>query len=190
MMPCRTNRKSLALLAMDLVDCSEAQKLREHLEACEGCRAYLAELTRVAAMLEGTRVAEPQPSPFFHRRVAGAIRSEAAKRNRGRFLAWLKSGRTRWGRMVPVAGAGALALALAAVLLWPKAHGPTYSAANSNATSVGTAAELAPTLANYQATANRSLDELDELLTRQAEQTPPALPLYTASLSTRFGASD
>jgi hypothetical protein len=41
--------------------------------------------------------------------------------------------------------------------------------------------ELAPSLANYQIVANRSLDELDELLTRQAHHPQPRAPIYTAS---------
>jgi hypothetical protein len=40
---------------------------------------------------------------------------------------------------------------------------------------------LAPTLANYQRTANQSLEKLDALLTRQSERALPAPPSYTAS---------
>jgi hypothetical protein len=42
--------------------------------------------------------------------------------------------------------------------------------------------DLPPTIANYQRIATRSLDDFDELLTRQSERNPPPTPNYTASL--------
>jgi hypothetical protein len=39
---------------------------------------------------------------------------------------------------------------------------------------------LAPTLANYRAVANASLDELDDLLARQSRRPVPTPPAYTA----------
>jgi hypothetical protein len=40
---------------------------------------------------------------------------------------------------------------------------------------------LAPTIANYQRTANQSLEKLDALLTCQNKRALPDLPSYTAS---------
>src|SRR5438477_440866 len=47
-----------------------------------------------------------------------------------------------------------------------------------------------PTFSNYQMVANRSLEELDELLTRQGNRNPPPIPIYTASTLPRANVPD
>ena len=50
--------------------------------------------------------------------------------------------------------------------------------------------DLDPTISNYQMVANRSLEELDELLTRQGNRNPPPIQIYTASTLPRANAPD
>ena len=81
MKPCSRNRKRIAWLTLDLLGDGEARDLRTHIEACEGCRDYLAEISRVTARL--TAVKEPQKlhaTEIFHRRVARALNAEAPGR--------------------------------------------------------------------------------------------------------------
>jgi hypothetical protein len=59
---------------------------------------------------------------------------------------------------------------------------------NSTATNTGpatvasaSAEDMSPTFANYQNAANRSFDQLDSLLTRQAREGGPTAQIYTAS---------
>jgi hypothetical protein len=47
-----------------------------------------------------------------------------------------------------------------------------------------------PTISNYQMVANRSLEKLDELLTRQGNRNPSPSPIYTASTLPRADAPD
>jgi len=47
MKPCAQNRKLIVWLSLNVLDASQARQLRAHLETCEGCRRYLAEISNV-----------------------------------------------------------------------------------------------------------------------------------------------
>ncbi len=51
MKPCSNHRKLIAWLAVDALDDPQTRSLRAHLETCEGCRRYLAEISNVAQKL-------------------------------------------------------------------------------------------------------------------------------------------
>jgi hypothetical protein len=95
-----------------------------------------------------------------------------------------------WRVALPVVGA--TAVAVAALLLFLE-H-PRISSAPQP--SVGAAAALKakrdfdPTLYNYQMVANRSLDQLDDLLTRQGNRNLSPNSTYTASGLAGVNASD
>ena len=85
-----------------------------------------------------------------------------------------------WRLALPVVSSIALVIVLISVLHRPPAS-ETRSAPQSNAPSQpGFPSDLAPTIANYRAVANESLDELDQLLTRQSTKPVPAPRPFTA----------
>lgn len=190
MTPCERNRGPLALLAIDALEASRARNLREHIGACEGCREDPAQLTKVARTLAMQKEPELQASQFFHRRVVEAVRAESPPSLRATWLESLRQMRRYWRWAVPMLGAGALAIGLVAVWHWPHGSSAPDSQVKQIRPASSPTGDLAPSIANYQAVANRSLEELDELLSRQAERARPAPPLYTASLLTRRGLSD
>src|SRR6266852_3236258 len=77
MKPCSNNRKLIAWLAVDALDDRQTRSLRAHLETCEGCRRYLAEISNVAQKLSAA-AAPPDihAAESFHQRVLGALRAE------------------------------------------------------------------------------------------------------------------
>ena len=88
----------------------------------------------------------------------------------------------------PVLGASAVAVAAWAIFLQrPNVPLPPSTAAQSR---VPVESDFEPTISNYQMVANRSLDKLDDLLTRQANRNPSPIPIYTVSTLTRAAAAD
>jgi len=89
------------------LDEREAAGLRAHLEGCPVCRADVAELAPVAAVLPLADPALLDSEPAFppdrlERRILARVRAERRSRQRGRWLRW--------------SAAGALAAGLAAIL--------------------------------------------------------------------------
>jgi anti-sigma factor RsiW len=167
---------------LNTLDAQEARQLRAHLETCEGCRRYLAEMSHVTERLAAVKInPDIQASESFHRNVAQKLR--AAKRDSlgGILRAYIQGRAPHWRVAVPVVAA----LALIGVILvaWPQP--PKNAAGRSAAPAVTLVSrpdnDLAPTIANYQRTANQSLEKLDALLTCQNKQASPALPSYTAA---------
>lgn len=97
----------------ELIDCASGHasaSAQGHLDACVACRARVDELR---AELEGLReVQVPEPPPLywqaFRRQVARRLEEEAQPRRRWAAWMWLPA----------LAGAGALALALAPYAAW------------------------------------------------------------------------
>ena len=74
MKPCFGNRKQLALLAIGGLTRGREITLRAHLEACPGCRAYLAEISGVAGKLKAIEPSsEIRASDDFHRKVTSQL---------------------------------------------------------------------------------------------------------------------
>jgi len=90
----------------------------------------------------------------------------------------------------PVLGASALAIAAWAIFLQhPNVPLPPSMGAQSKLTAP-VESDFEPTISNYQMVANRSLDKLDELLTRQANSNHSPVPIYTLTTISRAAASD
>ena len=51
MKPCSNNRKLIGLLAVDALSANEQRELCAHIQTCDGCRAYLQEISNVAQKL-------------------------------------------------------------------------------------------------------------------------------------------
>ena len=191
MKPCSTRRKLIAWLALDALDVQEARDLRAHLETCEGCRRYLEEISNVTERLIAAET-EPdiQPSESFHQRVVGRLRAEESGSFSETVVAPLRARLLNWRVVLPVIGATALVIAAWSVFaLRPGVPSPAPTGAQAVLTP-NVRNDLDPTISNYQMVANRSLEELDELLTRQGNRNPPPTPLYTASTLPRATVSD
>lgn len=182
MKPCASNRKFIVWQTLNALDAQQTRQLRAHLETCEGCRRYLAEISNVTEGLETVEMnPDIQTSESFHRSVAHKLRA-AKPDSFGEILAaYIQSGTLNWRVAVPVVAA----LAFIGVLLatWPQpqkvaAHRP---AAPSVILASGSDNDPAPTIANYQRIADQSLEKFDALLTRQSKRALPVLPSYTAS---------
>ena len=190
MKSCLTNRKRIAWLAVNALDAREAGDLRAHLETCEACRRYREEISNLTAQLTPAD-AEPefQASESFHQKVVGALRSEETA-SAWETLADL-AGRRLHGRVAwPVIGAAVVVIA--ALFLFVQRPGiPLPAPTGAQAVlKPNVKRDLDPTISNYQMVANRSLEELDELLTRQGNRNPPPIQIYTASTLPRANAPD
>ena len=76
MKPCAQNRKLIAWLASNALDARQTRQLQAHLETCEGCRRYLAEISNVTERLAAAETnPDVQASESFHRKVAGKLRT-------------------------------------------------------------------------------------------------------------------
>jgi hypothetical protein len=182
MKPCSIHRKSVALLAAGALDSQEERSLRAHLATCECCRGYYEEVSRATQKLHAIEPrSDIQTSEGFHNRVLGALGAEA------RIPAWqsalmrIRASLLNWRVAVPLAGATAIVLlALSLPLRRPAVSSPGPTGLQV-ASAPGTKADLEPTVSNYQTVANRSLEKLDDLLTRQGNHNPGSSPIYTAS---------
>jgi len=182
MKPCSTHRKFIAWLALDALDVQEARDLRAHLETCEGCRRYLEEIANVTERLIAAE-SEPdiQASESFHQRVVGRLRAEKSGFLSEAALPRLRAMLLNWRLVLPVIGATAMVIA-AFSFFAPRPAVPSPAPTGVQAIlTPGPRRVLDPTISNYQMVANRSLEELDELLTKQGRRNPPPTPLYTAS---------
>jgi hypothetical protein len=183
MKSCRKNRKPIALLTINGLDWREAATLREHIEVCEGCRQYFHDVSGVAeAVAIAGPGAEIEPSEALHHRLERALRThEPAWATEGAIpLPW----RARCNWRTALAGLVAvLTLVTFAVREFaPHNRAPAATPpVAQRSTAVNPASDLAPTIANYERAARRSLHQFDELLTRQANQSLPPAPIYTAS---------
>lgn len=178
MKPCSQNRKLIAWLALGALDARQARDLRAHLETCEGCRRYREEITMVTKTLVAAETRpDLQASASFHRKVVGKLRAVQSASLWEILTAQLRTTRLNWRVALPVIGA---TIALIAALFFPTS-GVRYPSGAHTASATRAKADLPPTIANYQRIANQSLEQLDELLTRQGNRNPPPIRVYTAS---------
>jgi anti-sigma factor RsiW len=180
MKPCAQNRKLIAWLSLNALEARQARQLQAHLETCEGCRRYLAEISNVTEKLAAAEAtSDVQASENFHRKVAGRLRA-AKPDSPGEILAAYLA-RLNWRVALPAMAA--LMVVGVTVATWrqpPRVSSPAQT--GSKTVSVSEAdSDLAPTIANYQRVANQSQEKLDALLTRQGNRALPAMPVYTAS---------
>ena len=182
MKPCAQNRKLNAWLASNALDARQTRQLQAHLETCEGCRRYLAEISNVTERLVAAESnPDVQASEIFHQKLAGRLRA-AKPDSIGEILAaYFRGTLLNWRVALPAIAA--LVVIGVTVAVWRQSPVvPSPSRASTQTASVSDIDDdLAPTIANYQRVANQSLDKLDALLTRQGNRPLPSMPIYTAS---------
>ena len=173
MKPCAQNRKLIAWLASNALDARQTRQLQAHLETCEDCRRYLAEISNVTKMLVATE--------SFHRKVAGRLRA-AKPDSFGEILkAYFRGTLLNWRMSLPAIAALVVIGVTVAIWRQPPDVPSSPMAGIQTAAVSGADDDLAPTIANYQRVANQSLDKLDALLTKQGNRPLPSMPIYTAS---------
>lgn len=118
--PCRDWRISLGAYALGHLDEEERAGLQAHLEGCPECRAELASLGGVAALLPHADPVHfdkaPEPSAALAQRVFAGIEADT-KRERRRFL------RRRWSFGLGAAGLAAAAATVLALVILPGGGG-------------------------------------------------------------------
>jgi anti-sigma factor RsiW len=191
MKPCSRNRKPLAWLALGELDVRRAGELRAHLETCDGCRRYLAEISSVTKGLSAAEVTpDIQASEVFHRRVVTRLRAEQAGSVWQYLAATFVAARWHWRVSLPLVGAAALIIVILPILTRQPSVPPPAPIVVQAVLPPDIKGDLSPTIANYQRIATRSLDDFDELLTRQSKRDPSPTPNYTASLFALAHGSD
>jgi anti-sigma factor RsiW len=190
MKPCSKNRKLLAWLALGELDARRAGALRAHIQSCEGCRRYLAEISTVTQSLAPAEThPDIQASASFHQRLVTRLRAEQPASLWETVAGLLATARLNWRMALPVFGAAALVIATLILVRQPAVSPPAPISVQA-VSPPAPKRDLAPTIANYDRVANRSLEELDDLLTRQANRNPPPAPIYTASMVALANAAD
>ena len=191
MNPCRINRKPLALLAADALDANQARELHAHAQKCEGCREYLAEMR---ALTTGLQAKAPdrdiEASAVFHQNVLKALRSAAARPQAPSLLESLRCSLVNRRFALPVALA-AVAVLVGFLFFWSNSTPPRLAPRDSRmASRAHIPKDVAPTLSSYLIVANQSLDQLDDLITRQATHRLPQASTYTLSGSGNVNGQD
>jgi anti-sigma factor RsiW len=185
MKPCAQNRKHIAWLASNALDEPQTRQLQAHLETCEGCRRYLAEISNVTERLAAAEATpDVQASESFHRKLAGRLRAAKPDTIGEILAAYFRGTRLNWRVALPAIVL--LVVIGVSVAIWrqPPEVAPSSRAGTQTASVSDVDNDLAPTIANYQRVANQSLDKLDALLTRQGNCPLPSMPIYTASTFT------
>jgi anti-sigma factor RsiW len=182
MKPCSQNRKLIAWLASNALDAGQTRQLQAHLETCEGCRRYLAEISNVTERLVAAETnSNVQASESFHRNVAAKLRT-AKPDSLGEILAaYLRAALLNWRVALPAIAALVVVGVIVANWRQPPEVSPPPRAGTQTASVSDVDMDMAPTVANYQRVANQSLDKLDALLTKQGNRALPSMPIYTAS---------
>jgi anti-sigma factor RsiW len=181
MKPCDRNRKLIAWLAIHALDARQARRLRVHLETCDGCRRYLAEISQVTEKLANAETSgDALASERFHRQVAQKLQTAKANLFRETLAGYWIRMNFGWRVALPVAATAVLIGAILAA--WPRSGRVVpRSVAPQAALTLGAIRNLAPTLANYEQATDQSLDKLDALLTQQSKRSLPDMPRYTVS---------
>ena len=172
---CRKNRKRIVWFILDELDATQAAELRLHLESCPGCREYHQQMLAVTHRLKAldslsigdtaSAVASltrdsVQSVRFAHPRIQRPICLVPA-----------------WRLILPALAIVTMALLVLATLerQTPSTQQPQVAvlAPRDSAPTE----DLLPTLSNYRAIANHSLDELDDVLSKQGRKPVASPPL-------------
>ena len=178
---CKKNRKLITWLVLEALDARSEEKLRVHLQGCEGCQVYFEEvsaLTQQLAKKEArTNVKASEP---FHQAVLSSLRAQKAEASPVRFAAQFRWSLLNWRVALPMLGAAVVTVFVLFTSLRPT-NPPALTSARRLAPQPEPGTDLVPTISNYQMVAKRSFDKLDELLTEQGGKSLPQTPLYRAS---------
>ena len=188
MRKCRDKQKNLALLAVNALGREESGPLREHLDCCQECQAYFLEIKAVTTRIEEREAQLHSEAPChswdgFHQRLMKRIIKGERISPPERMLAWV-----RGVFMEHRVGFAVGALALVLLALWVSQMPPRPTRHSTVATQTRAEGEkipkdVEPSASNYQWVASRSLEQLDELLTRQANQAGNQDVIYRAGSS-------
>jgi hypothetical protein len=187
---CSNNRESLALLTLHDLEPMREHELRAHLESCEGCRSYFQQISNVTQTLDSIEL-NPQidASERFHRKLVSRLKAEEPKPFSALFLGYFQNIRWNLGGASALLGVAVLAIVIA---LWTNKTPINYQPPTPKVSVLPAKPvkpshiALEPSMSNYQMVANRSPEQLDQLLTVQAHQSGSGDAVYTAS-STRVG---
>jgi anti-sigma factor RsiW len=184
MKPCLQNRKQITWLALGQLNAADEKHLREHLAGCDGCRRYFEEISGVTEKLAA---AEPdsniQAPDFFHQRLTEKLRAAESGSVLEDVVAWIARMTPGWRVALP----GMAVVLLAVFVVVTRRQSPVETVASPPTVQIATTSisvsEPAPTMGNYQMIAGQSLDKLDEVLTKEGNESLPPAPIYTASMS-------
>jgi predicted Fe-S protein YdhL (DUF1289 family) len=180
--PCAKNREPIVWLAVKDLDARQTRELQAHLETCEGCRRYLAEILNVTEWLAVTEAnSGVQASAIFHQKLAGRLRTAKPAAFVENLAANFRETRLRWRVALATLAALVVIDVTVAITRRPPHVSLSPQAVAQTAPASGADIDLAPTMANYQKAADESLDKLDALLTRQGNRALPSMPIYTDS---------
>ena len=184
MKPCSNNRKLIAWLALNALDAQRGQALRDHLQTCPGCRRYLEEVSEVTQKLAAAEAgSDIRSSESFHQKVVCALRAEGTGAET--WVAQLRATLSNWRVALPLIGATAIVIAAFSIVARHPGVPLSTPARALVVLTPNTKIDLAPTISNYQMVANRSLEELDELLTRQGNRNSSPAQILTPSALAR-----
>jgi hypothetical protein len=182
MKPCSGNRKPIALLAVGALEAPAARDLRAHFQVCEGCRQYHDEIAHVTAALSASAMLPAmEGSEALHGRVVNAITAEGSPPLSEGVAGLLRGRLLNWRVALPVLAALVLGIVLVSHFQRPGPDplpGRLVTAPGPATNKVG---ELEPSIRNYQIAADRSFEQLDELLSIHARRNPAYAPVYAAS---------
>ena len=186
---CLEYRKFIAWQAADELDARRKNALEAHLDSCEACRRYQAEMLELTGMIRTANGdAGMQASESFHRKIMTAVSAERSRSVWDFAAAWQVVFRN-WRIALPVIGV--IVVLFAAMMLARRPGIPPAVAMDMPVIpSPVEQDDLDPTLVNYQMAAGLTLDQLNELLNKQADKSPPPAPIYTVSSFARTLASD
>lgn len=182
MKSCLQSKKLLVMFAIGELDAHRHRMVGDHVRRCPRCSSYVEEVSRVSRRLVALEDSSTvSASPFFHQRLQRRLRTIEPLSPWERVRLWACAHACNWRVLGPVAAAFAIAF----TVLFLRAertsgdHSPRYRTMVT-----GTEAayrDLQPSIANYQAAADRSLEAFEEFLTKQATRFKPLDPAGTAA---------
>ncbi len=194
MKSCSKNQKLIAWMLLGALDDRRSRDLRAHLETCETCRGYRTELAAVTEQLAAVKESsETRASESFHRRLVDRLRRKESVSLWESAAAKLRAVSLNWRVALTVTGTVAMAVALLFLSVGRRGvSAPPQSASKSGPEprEKEIHVDLAPTIANYQMVANQSLEQLDDLLTRQGNRNPTPVPVFRTPAFPRANAAD
>lgn len=173
MNPCAKHQQALALLALNALEPGQAGQLRAHIAECRECRDYLQHLSALAQKLDAIQLPENvKTSAAFHNKVAAAVRAEASGSS-------LFAQIFNWRIAAPALAS--IAIVTLAISLSGSRDVPATAPVVTQSAAIPTT-DLPPSLAIYRLAMNQSSDQLDKLLTLQANHALLTRPPGTASI--------
>ena len=179
---CKKNRKLIVWQLLDELDATQAAELRTHLESCPVCWGYHQQMLGVTERLKGLQsLSSAEADAAVRVSASGSVRP----------FRRLAQPRVQQSPFVPVSTWRLLMPALAIIImalfiiatLERQSPFPIQPLVPSRAQrEPAPAIDLLPSIANYRAIANQSLDQLDELLSRQGRK--PVAPGLVSSPGT------